>query len=235
MAYTIGSEEFSTKDAVTARCREIRDRTPDGVFVPSADFAFLVSLFKFHDEWHDKAESGVEAITTHTNEHGKKKRGFQLLRKQARPREMDISFVYTIKLVPTAQSAKLTPQRLLDFKAAARTTVQDQVRAFRDEKLLESKPCPLNNTVLNRDNCNVHYPPPETFESLLLNFSVQHGINPLRVAVDSCGGGVAKFHDVDLNDAWAEYHRQHATLQLVSEEGRRGLSRFPTDWSAVIR
>lgn len=234
MAYTIGSEEFSTKDAITARCQEIRDRTPDGVLVQPADFAFLISLFKFHDEWHDKADSGVEAITTHTNEHGKNKRGFLLLRNQARPREMDISFVYAIKLIPTPQSAKLTPQSLLDFKAAARTSVQGQIRAFRDERLMESEPCPINNTLLTRDNCNVHYPPPDTFESLLFKFCVESKINPLRVTVDSCGA-VAKFHDLKVNDTWAEFHRRHAKLQLVSEEGRRGLPRFPTDWSTVIR
>jgi len=229
MTYSIGTLEFATKEAITKRCQEIRDRTPDGEYVTSDDFDFFVALFKNHDEWHEKAFPDVETISTQTTEHGN--RGFILNRTDGTP--IDISFPHAIKLIPSSRSAKLTPQGLLDYKAAARTAVQDQVRDFRDLSLSTEPTCPIIDIPLVRGNCDVHYPPPHTFEALLLSFTLQHGISPLKVIVDSCGT-VAKFHDNSICAAWSAYHRKNAILQLVSTEGRRSLPKSPTDWNAAL-
>jgi len=230
MPYIIGSSSFATKGDITKRCQDIRDRTPDGKRVSPDDFAFLVALFRYHDEWHEKAYPGVEAISTQTNEYGNKKRGFILIHSDGTP-PVDISYPYAIKLIPTGTT--LTPQRLLDYKAAARTAVQDQVRDFRDSALSMVSNCPINNNRLMRGNCDVHYPAPDTFERLLFDFTLQQNIKPLTVTVDSCGA-VATFHDKLLSDAWSAYHSQHANLQLVSTDGRRSLSKFPTDWKTLL-
>jgi len=229
MPYFIGSSEFVTKQDITKRCQEIRDQTTDGTNVSPEDFAFLISLFRHHDEWHEKAELGVEAISTQTTEHGT--RGFILRR--ADGSQIDISFPHAIKLIPTGNNGKLTPQKLLDYKAAARTAVQDQIRDFRDLALSERLCCPINGIPLDRANCQVHYPPPDTFEGLLFNFTRERNISPLNVVVDSCGT-MAKFYDVELSTAWAVYHRQYAKLKLVSKDGRQSLPKSPTDWSDVL-
>jgi|GEM_PF-1308761 len=228
MPYTIGSYEFTTKGEITKRCQDIRDRTPDGMKVTEEEFAFLISLFKHHDGWHEKAYPGVEAISTETTEHGT--RGFVLMRLNE-TKSIHISYPHAIKLIPTG--AKLTPQKLIDYKAAARTAVQDQVREFRDFTLANDASCSINKTPLMRGNCDVHYLPPDTFERILFNFTSEHNIKPLDVAVDSCDS-VAKLHDEKLLNAWAAYHRQHAKLQLLSPDGRRHLPKSPTDWSSVL-
>ena len=229
MPYSIGSAHFATKDGITKRCREIVEQTPDGTTVAQEDFVFLIALFQHHDEWHDKSYPDVTSISTQTTEHGT--RGFILNRTDGSP--IDISSPHAIKRIPTAHTANLTPQKLLDYKAAARTAVQNQVRDFRDLALSAATSCPINNLPLASGNCDVHYPPPDTFEGLLLRFTKAGGITPLSVVVDSCGT-VAKFHDAGLTSAWAAYHRQHAKLQLVSREGRQSRPKFPTDWSGVL-
>lgn len=229
MSYSIGSSEFASKDAIKKRCQEIRDRTPDRTFVTPEDFDFLVALFKNHDEWHEKSYPGVTFISTQTTEHGT--RGFVLYRTDST--QIDISFPHAIKLIPSPRSAGLAPQALLDYKAAARTAVQDQVREFRDASLATAASCPLIGIPLMRGNCDVHYPSPDTFEALLLSFTHLHNLRPLSVKVESCGT-VAKFQDDTLGAAWAIHHRQHALLQLVSTEGRRNLPKSPTDWNSVL-
>jgi hypothetical protein len=231
MPYSIGSEIFATKGEITKRCQEIRDKTPDGAIVAGNDFDFLISLFKFHDGWHEKAHPNVDAITTHTPEYGKNKRGFLLIRNGASPRIMDISFAYTIKIIPSGR--ELVPQALLDFKAAGRTAVQDQIWEFRDWALRTATNCPLNNIPLERGNCEVHYPAPNTFESILCKFTQERNIRPLHTKIAS-RGTLAIFQDDNLSREWAAYHRQHAKLLLVSEEGRRKSAKSPTDWSSVL-
>ena len=229
MPYSVGSFEFDSKEAITKRCQEIRDKTPDGAFVLPDDFDFLVNLFRNHDEWHEKSYPDVAAISTQKTEHGT--RGFVLNRTDGT--QIDISFPHAIKLIPSPRSARLTPQGLLDYKAAARTAVQDQVRAFRDLALSKKLSCPIIDIPLVRGNCDVHYPPPVTFEALLLSFTVEHSISPLRVIVDSCGTS-ARFHEDNICTQWAAYHRQNAILQLVSTEGRRSLPKSPTDWNSLL-
>jgi|UniRef100_UPI003782E828 hypothetical protein len=229
MPYTLGSESFATKKLIEKRCQEIRDNTPDGATVPAEGFNFLIHLFRYHDEWHEKSYPGVSSISTQTTEHGT--RGFLLNRTDGS--QIDISFPHAIKLIPTTQTSSLTPQRLQDYKAAARTAVQEQVREFRDAALSSAPSCPINNLILERGNCDVHYPPPDTFESLLFRFTQVSGIRPLTVDVDSCGT-VATFHDESLSTKWAAYHRMNAKLQLVSKDGRRSLPKSPVDWSPVL-
>lgn len=214
---------------IEKRCQEIRDKTPDGAAVPAEDFDFLIHLFTYHDEWHQKSRSGVSSISTETTEHGT--RGFLLNRCDGS--QIDISFPHAIKLIPTSLTASLGPQRLQDYKAAARTAVQDQVREFRDAALLSAPSCPINGVTLERGNCDVHYPPPDTFEVLLFRFTEVSGIRPLAIDVDSCGT-VATFRDRALIDRWSAYHRRNAKLELVSKDGRRNLPKSPVDWSPVL-
>jgi hypothetical protein len=64
MPYIIADESFATKDLLTARCREILAATPDGEPVEETSAPFLFELFKYHDEWQEKAAGGVRNIST---------------------------------------------------------------------------------------------------------------------------------------------------------------------------
>jgi hypothetical protein len=205
MPYTIGEIMFSRKSEITEKCREILSSTVDGASVPTEDQEFLFELFQFHDEWSQKSDGGVVDISTKTTEHGT--RCFILLKSSQE--SIDISFPHAIKLIPTSRSGNLTPQKLIDFKSAARTAVKSQITEFRGNNLSEAITCAVTNVVINRDNCAVDHVHPMTFDQLLLDFAISKNINPLSVNVISTNGVVAEFEDAELKLNWQEYHREH--------------------------
>lgn len=230
MPYTIGKIIFSRKSEITEKCREILSSTVDGSSIPTADQVFLFELFQFHDEWSQKSDGGVVDISTKTTEHGA--RCFILLKSSQE--SIDISFQHAIKLIPTSRAGNLTPQKLIDFKSAARTTVKNQITEFRDNNLSEAITCSITNVVINRDNCAVDHAHPKTFDQLLLDFAISRNINPLSDHVISTNGVVAEFEDEELKLSWQEYHREHANLRLLSKKGNLQLPKIKVDWLPVI-
>lgn len=167
MPYIIADESFPTKDSVTARCRAILAATPDGQLIEEAVAPFLFELFQYHDEWPKKAAGGVLGISTQTTPHGT--RCFILVKPAGA--QIDISFPYAIRLVPSSRSSTQLPQALRDFRSAARVAIKTQIYEFRDNALVEERECPYTGEALNRGNCAVDYTPPKTFDQLLLIFA----------------------------------------------------------------
>jgi len=184
MPYEIAGESFTTKESIKASCRAILVETPDGQYVADEHLRFLFALLMFHDEWGDKASGGVAAITTQTTEHGT--RCFVL--QSPSGSSVDISFLHAVKLIPTSRSQALTPQKLLDYRAAARMSVDDQISNFRAEALSRKPECVITNERLHGGNSAVDHKSPKTFDRLLFDFSQTRGINPIRVVVDSFNG-----------------------------------------------
>ena len=230
MPYIIAEESFSTKGAVTARCRAVLAATPDGQFVEEATAPFLVELFQYHDEWPQKAAGGVLGISTQTTPHGT--RCFVLV-KQASDR-IDISFLHAIRLVPSSRSSTLLPQALRDFRSAARVAIKTQIYEFRDSVLVKPRRCPYTDEILNRGNCAVDHIPPNTFDQLLFDFCHSCSLNPLQVAVGSEGGTVAVFEEVELLASWQAYHRAHAELRLISKVGNLQSPKVALSWSELF-
>lgn len=229
MPYIFANKTFSTKSQLTDRCREIMAATTDGSLVSEESLSFLLELFQHHDEWLQKAGSGVRGVSTQTTAHGT--RCFVLLRKDGS--SIDISFPHAIRLVPSRRTANLLPQALRDFRNAARTAVEAQIRDFRDLQLNQLQSCPITGDVLRRDNCAVDHVPPDTFDAILLDFCQKHLVNPLTVAIGSAGGTVAVFEDKELLANWQAHHQDKAVLRLLSKIGNTQLPKTRVAWKLV--
>lgn len=229
MAYVVADEPFDTKDALTDRCRAILAATTDGQLVADEATGFLLDLFRHHDEWDQKARSGVREITAQTTPHGT--RCFFLRKHDGT--EVDISFPHAIRLIPSTRSAGLLPQRLRDFRSAARSAVRPQIFTYRDRNLGSSANCPITGEPISRTNAVVDHVPPNTFDQLLFDFCVERSINPLVVAVGSEGGTVAVFEDQALLSGWQEHHARRAELRLLSKLGNLQLPKTTIAWERL--
>lgn len=226
MSYLLDDEWFSTKNDVRDRCRQILARTPDGTLVEEADADFLFCLFRHHDEWEEKSGEGVQAIATQMTAHGT--RCFVLRRHCGT--EVDISFPHSIKLIPSARGQSRQPQRLLDFRAGARTAIKQQIRSFRDGALGVASLCPVTGEPVGRGNAAVDHVAPRTFDQLLYDFCLATHTNPLNVVVGSLNGVIATIDDDMLCAAWEKYHLEHARLRLISKTGNLKLPKPSIPW-----
>ncbi|MEH4627056.1 DUF3223 domain-containing protein [Phytobacter diazotrophicus] len=92
MPYMIDNNSFSTKKELVEKAQEILHKTNDNEEVFGVDYAFLISLFKYHDEWEQKSIDGFSAIVVGKSLHGT--RCFYLKTKTGLK---DISFHHAIK------------------------------------------------------------------------------------------------------------------------------------------
>lgn len=230
MPYIIAEEPYATKDAIAERCRDILKTTADGSPVDETYAAFLFDLFRYHDEWEQKSLGGVCQISTQTTSQGT--RCFVLVIRSGE--KVDISFPHAIKLIPSRRSAALLPQRLLDFRNAARTAVRQQIYAFRDRVLQTNPTCPYTGERLTRVNCAVDHTPPATFDRLLFEFCQSRVLNPLGVSIDSLEGTVPMLADQDILVDWTTYHESAAHLRLLSRIGNLQLTKEAVPWSELI-
>lgn len=148
---------------------------------------------------------------------------------------IDISFKYSIKIIPTTRRQDVLPQSLIDFRNAARTVITECIRLFRDDNLGSNPTCPISGEPITRDNCAVDHVAPVTFDRLLHKFTLISAINPLHVAVGSRNGTVAEFEDPELHAKWVAYHNANAKLILLSRTGHAQLSTERIDWSTIFR
>lgn len=226
MPYLIAEETYPTKDALLTRCRAILAATPDGQDISEGDAFFLFDLFQHHDEWQQKSQGGVRSISTQLTSHGT--RCFVLVKHD--DQRIDISFPHTVRLIPSVRSAQLQPQALRDFRSAARYSVREQIYAFRDDALLVEVRCPITGEALSRTNCAVDHTPPNTFDQLLFSYCGDHSVNPLNVTVGSEGGTVPIVEDTAIRSSWQEFHRERATLRLISRLGNLQLPKVSVPW-----
>lgn len=231
MSYVLADTEYRSKKHLTDHCREIIAATSDGADVAQEHLPFLFELFQHHEEWLEKSFGGVLRVTTQTTDHGT--RCFVLVRTDSTA--IDISFAHSIKCVPSKQPRDMLPQRLLDYRNAARTAISDQVRDFRDRHIPIGQTCPITGEMLTRLNAVVDHVAPLTFDRLLFDFTSDGGIDPIATAVVSRNGTVALFENDSLTRDWAEYHRNRSNLRLMSRSGHAQLRKDRIDWSALLR
>lgn len=229
MPYQIGDDTFASKEEILNRCRRTIAATPDGADVVEHELPFLFELLSSHDEWHDKSQGGVRSLTARTTTHGT--RCFMLVKHDGS--EVDISFPHAVRLLPTRRTGNLVPQRLRDFRGAARATIQPFVRQFRDCELALRPYCVISGEPLSRQNCAVDHSPPATFDQLLFDFCVAGRIDPLIVSVGSRDGTEAFFQDEPLAQDWYRYHEDRAALRLVSRLANLRLPRASVDWNEL--
>ena len=231
MPYEIGDIIFDQKSDITKRCQTILHATPFGEAVSEKDRLWLLRLFRYHDEWSEKAAGGVDAITTKRSDQGTP--CFVLVRRIGSP--IDISFRYTIKLIPTGRASALIPQRLIDYRDAARVAIEEQIRSFRDKHLVNPGVCAVTGDQISRYNCAVDHVAPLTFDRLLQDFTRLSQINPLNIKIGSLNGTVAFIEDERIRREWQRYHEDNCQLRLLTRAGNLKVSKVRLDWSSILK
>jgi hypothetical protein len=229
MPYMIAQESFDDKEQIKNRCREVLAATQDGHPVDLAHKPFLFALFQHHTEWEEKAAAGVVDFTVKRTPHGT--RCFFLIMPDGG--SVDISYPHAVKHIPSPRTQNLLPQRLLDFRAAARAAVAKQIYDFRGVQLARGIHCPISNVLITRDDYAVDHEPPLTFDRLLFQFCTERGLNPLIVEVHSVDGTDAHISDVTLRDAWYDHHATHARLRLLTRAANLKLPKEKVPWKSL--
>jgi Protein of unknown function (DUF3223) len=229
MPYEIGYQIFETKDKIVQRCQEILYSTPNGNLVDENSFEFLINIFLHHDEWEEKSKGDVYGITTQMTSQGTT--CFLLLKSDGS--DIDISFRYAIKKIPSRKSAIQLPQNLIDFRDAARTSILHQKYEFRDQTIKHVHICEVTKIPLSLSNCVVDHKPPKTFDRLLFDFCKEKSLNPLKIEIGSLRGTIAIIQDETINVEWQEYHRANAELRLLSKLGNLKLPKVRVPWSEL--
>jgi hypothetical protein len=232
--YRVGGDEFTTKDSIEDRCRDIRDATPDGSLVAAApEVAFLFDLFStWHDEWDDKTAGGFLGFTTMTvRANVAATRCFAI--RTADGDLIDISFPHAVRRIQTARTATLIPQGLRDFRNAARVAIAPQTVAYRKAALAAGTPCPITGVRLTANNCAVDHHSP-SFDELLFEFCQQRAVNPLKVQIGSIQGVQAQISDPALGSDWQSYHEQRAQLRLIDKVANLKISKVRMPWHTLM-
>lgn len=225
MPYLIDNTTFATKQAVTSKCRAILNATPLNQAVHADDRAFLLDLFRHHTEWEAKSSTGVGGVVVIMTAHGT--RCFCLCSAKVPPWAdggvVDISYVHAIKHLPSAKTASLLPQGLIDFRNGARQAIKCQIDEFRQQQEYQS------------GLADVDHEFPNTFDALLFEFCHENHINPLHVAVSEQPGCIPHIDDDALRSQWQDYHATHATLRLISRGENLSATKRTMPWSDLLR
>jgi hypothetical protein len=210
----IGDQAFATKKAATEAIRAVLYAYESGATVSDEHDAFLRGLIALHPESESKVGAGVESFQVQDNAYVNS-RGFWLTRVDGT--RTDFSFV----------SCLTPPSREAEAKKAFRTEVRRQLEAFRDRNYKPGQVlfCEVTGEPITRETAHVDHNP--TFESLAAAFLAERGLSMSSVGVEPTRDGVMenRLADRALAEAWADYHKAHARLRIVSKKANLGLLR----------
>jgi len=175
--------------------REILNRYPPGSFLSKEDNALLQEVFAHHPRAKEKIGVGIQAIEVERNTKNKNVRQFRIHRFDAT--STDISYLKCF-------TGELSKIRL--FKVACRTSVEDQIKEFR------SRFSPDQNNGTHVD----HHP--KSFNRIVQEFISSNTLDVEQVQILGWEDNETekKFADPQLEKQFADFHRAHATLRLIT-------------------
>ncbi|MBI5531806.1 MAG: DCL family protein [Deltaproteobacteria bacterium] len=192
----------SKKDAIAA-IREVLYRYPIGATLRGEDERFICDLLAMHPEAQDKIGCGVASLQVEKNG---PTRGFWLTRRNGK--RTDFSFPSCLTPV--------TPER--DALNGLRTAIRPQILAYRDEAFAgrDTVPCAATGAPVTRSSHHVDHVP--GFAELVVLFLQERGcaLGSLAVEPTRDGDTETRLADAEVLEAWREFHRQHASLRIVS-------------------
>jgi hypothetical protein len=205
---TIAGQTFKSKELAKKRARTIMYGVQPGVPLTADERDFILGLLEKHPRRDEKVGCGVADVFVRLNPKFGKNRSFWLRRRDGS--ETDFSFEKCLSPVNPVHT----------FKSAARNTIHPQVVAAR-QAAFRGGPvtCPVTGVLLKHGEHHVDHEPPATFDRLLADFVRLEGLDPLTVECEGHDdGNVEKsFRDHALAARWAQYHRDHARLRVVSK------------------
>src|SRR5262249_31471879 len=202
MRILIGDTCFPSKAAATDAIRRVLYRYPLGATVSDVDHAFLADVLARHPDAAIKIGVGVASFEVEANLGS---RGFWLTRIDGT--RTDWSFL----------SCLTPPTHAQDVVAALRTEVRDQVQRFKAMQFLGGAArCAVTGVTLTIDGAHVDHAIP--FVDLVDAFltAQQLTVDALDVQPTCDGNTDTRLSDRQVAQQWADYHRNHARLRLVS-------------------
>lgn len=201
--FLVNGKRFETKTALTAYCSAMLKQPS----LSSDDEAFLACLLDRHPERDQKVGSGVARFFVAPSEHGT--RCFWIERTDGSRTEF--SYKWCIG----------SPKYATEVRAALRELVTDQVVAARDAAFTGGAltRCAITGEAIGSEDAHVDHRPPDTFLALVERFLAEQALTYDAVAIEPTRDAVTmrELTDRGLAQAWCEFHRTHAVLQVVSK------------------
>lgn len=229
MSYEIAGQTYRSKQAVTEKCRAILNATPVGETVSADDLPFLAGVFQHHPEWSEKSANGFDGVSVGFSDFYRT-RYFTIL---SQGEEVsDISYPHAIKHIPSHSRKSKQPQKLMDFRNAARAAIRPQIDAFRAQA---DPVCALTGADLSQTAKSMHidHEPPATFDCILFDFCQREQLNPLLVDVVEIET-VPVFSDSRIASNWQAYHQEKARLRVTAAKANLGLAKAHVPWDQLF-
>ncbi|WP_084685318.1 DCL family protein [Nonomuraea coxensis] len=217
----IGERFFSTKSDALQECRGILYHYPVGACVQDPTHEqFLVDLLQLHPDAERKVGSGIDHFEVRANPLYPNKVSFFIVRTDGSETEFSFTKCLTPptqrELVLRAMRQVVGPQVIAFLNAAFRNS--DQVRCAVTDVILESP-----------NEVHVDHFDPE-FIDLATDYVLAHGGWDAFDLISTDGVVGPTFADDGQAQAWADHHRDVASLRIVSIQAnlsnlRRGVSR----------
>lgn len=204
--FVVGTEIFTTKKALTERCRKILHRyePEESIDAPDRDFLELL-IAGYHPDAIDKIGCGIRRMFVRRSEYGNF--GFWLERTDGT--QTDFSFVACIS----------NPTPWQDFCRACRRAIADQILDFKSR----SGPpfvCEETGAILDDADVHVDHKSPFTFDEILRGFLgwafIDYRTIPVKPTTDGIQGCFLANESVE--SSWRTFHRRVAELRIVSRK-----------------
>ena len=202
-----GIYQFRTKKSATEEARLRINKYEAGEKLSVEDELFFSSLFTLHSEFEEKKGAGIDHIKVERDFHNNR----SLYIHRVDGTEIDCSWVHCIQ--PASQKTVTS--------MAFRRAIKEIIMVYKTSQLEEVIVCPILGTKLTYVNSHVSYLTP-SFENLLHYFLNERKIDIESVALinpkpdDKDQRG--KIADPKLTEEWRNYHKNKATLELLSAE-----------------
>jgi hypothetical protein len=208
----IGDTAYPTKKAAGDAVRQILYAYPIGATLSDDHAQFIADVLELHAERDQKIGVGIVSFQVEQNEGS---RGFWLTRTDGT--RTDFSFLSC--LTPRTPEA--------DARAAFRSEVRDQIAKFRADAFAGTilMACPITGELIRQaSSAHVdHFNP--TFDELLKSFIPNEALASVQVIPTSDGETETRLADRVIATRWAEFHRMHAHLRIVSRRANLSLLR----------
>lgn len=213
--YRLGGEGFRSKEAIRVRLKEVLWGDLGVVAIP-ANHAFLSGLLAMHPKAGVKIGAGIASFEIRINDTFRKSRTIWVHRVDG----TDDNFSYKECLQPSSP--------LRRFSGACRLSVRGQIEEWKRVHTAgrECWYCSVMDKKFDVVSMEVDHKPPLTFNVLVRDFIIKHGIDINRIEyIDADDKTGNKFAYDFIEYSWQRFHDKYAELWLLSKQGHAHVTR----------
>jgi hypothetical protein len=209
--YIIHDKPFRTQEELKQHIQRMMAKYRDNEILDPEDRAFLLKFVQLHPHAPEKIGAGIAQFTIRHAPPWFRNRAFYIIRVVG----PDVEFSFMECLRPSSQKQR--------FRNACRTAISRDIVDF-VETSFEARSiwrCPLTGAPVTRDSYEVDHEP--QFVDLVSRFVTEYKIDESAVDIGGDGDHETRdyFRDSTLSMHFAEFHRTHGKLRLVTPEANR--------------